>query len=428
MIADIRSRALETLGLPGEATTDEATAAFLGRVAQSNFVPATKDVAAVNSLASLALPNDGSDAGEALRDEVEEFARDYWSFTPTARTAAWLSLSSRSPDDPTAERLVSLQAGLELPGTPLPDPAEEIVASAAREFYVLQPRERAIRRNQWLLANADRHLELVSAATVLQKNAIGFAALEPVLFERLTTQFKARLFFEGAKDATLPSYAVTEPAPITYHSPTPDAPAPISYTSETPAHARGAARSGRRPTSTESSGSGDKAMGWVVIVLIIFAVRVFSALSGSNSNQPPKPAVVPQTPYAPYSSQGDPYKLGPPYNDPLANVRFTAKQIEEFKEYERAKARGETPPQPVGMTTWVLMNRPEAGAFVYRDLQKPSQQKTDDLEVIKPNSGRSFSSEEVEQFRVYESRSRKIGLEPPRYKEWVELKRPVPPE
>src|SRR5262245_18695075 len=115
MSTQVRSRAAEVLGVPGDAAADAVAAAFLAGLPAAGLVPPGSTVAALNTLADAALPADGQ---ADLRAEVEDFARRYWSLSPAGRSAAWQALINRCPDEPTAARLLSLRAELYVVTTP----------------------------------------------------------------------------------------------------------------------------------------------------------------------------------------------------------------------------------------------------------------------------------------------------------------------
>src|SRR5579871_6832784 len=107
MSVDTHSRAAKVLDIPVDATASDATSTFLARLPAADLAPSGEIVAALNTLAGLAVPSD-AEGRPALSKEVEEFAHRYWSLAPADRLAAWLTLSTRSPDDLTADWLLYL--------------------------------------------------------------------------------------------------------------------------------------------------------------------------------------------------------------------------------------------------------------------------------------------------------------------------------
>ena len=384
MSDDFRSRAAAMLKLPVDATAAEAANAFLAKLPDADFAPEPDSVAAFNSLAGLAVPND-ADATPTLREEVEEFARRYWSLAPAERMASWLTLSSRSPDDATAERLVSLQTGLELPGTPFPNAATEQVIAIVRELYALSPRERSIRRNRWLLFNAHRHNELVAIAAEIQKNQPAWANLEPVLMTRLTARFDARAFLDAATTTPQPERREETPEGLAYPS------LAKYYTTPAPE---------RKPAS-EASKTPDRAVIGILCFLLFLASKFFGVLGGCSHTSPPLPE-VPQ-------AQRD-------YSALLESRYYTREQVDKFRDYEQNKDTGKQ--APPYYTTWCLAGKPE-----------PFDQKSSGTSSAPINASSkqntihfAFDAKVVQGFKDYEAY--KSGFRPRNYRLWLELGRP----
>lgn len=377
MSADAHSRAAEMLGVPVEATAEAAINAFLAKLPVKDFVPEGTSAAALNAIAGLAIPTDADDTSLTLREEVEEFAQQYWSYAPADRLAKWQTLSSRALDDSTNNRLLGLKAGLELLKTPLSDSTGEQIIAIAQEIYVLPAREQAIRRNEWLLANAARHKELIVAAAAIQKNQPAFAALDPILFARLTSQFDARAFAAGAAASLLPERLGGPSDPIVYHpsAPKPAAPSPAA----------------REEESNDSNGK----LAWIVGIGLMVLLRVMvGALSHSDS----------PTPF--HSSIEKSYTMteGPKTRDasgldsrsvtaPDIKIHFTETQVMECLEYEKSD---KAIPMPRHYAAWVKAGRPKA--FV------------------------RFSAEEITRFQGY-ARNR-VGKAPRGFEDWIEAGQP----
>ncbi len=346
MSVDARSRAAEVLSVPVDTTAGAATRAFLAGLPTTDFVPSGESVAALNTLVGLAVPTDGDNASLTLREEVEEFARRYWSLAPEDRLAAWLALNARSPDDSTATRLLTLEAGLKLPGTPFPDSAAERIVAIARELYVLPPRERAIRRNEWLLANAAIHKESIAIAAGIRKNQSAFAALDPVLFARLSKQFDARVFANAATASPLPERSHSPSEPIVYHSPTPRLATPTPKHSESPE---------------------GKAIVWIVGALLVMVFHVAYSKTGSNSTTTPKPFSEPS--YSPDNRSILDSSSTSFVPSSGSKHYFTAAQVKECQEYEK---RAIIDPVPLHYPAWVLAGKPKAYENTYEKQPKGS--------------------------------------------------------
>jgi hypothetical protein len=331
MSTEARSRAAEVLGLPPDAPAEVATSAFLAGLPAAGFVPPGAAVAALNTLAGTALPADGE---SNLRAEVEEFAARFWSLEPAGRLAAWHALGNRSPDEAASARLLALQPGLGVTTTPQGDPLAEEVAVLARELFVLPPRQRAIRRNEWLLASAGRHRELTAAAAGLAQTEPALAALEPVLFARLSPQFDAAGFARSATAEPLPAPPgeprSTEGGFATHPAP----PAPASGGS------RADASSGR-----------SWPVGWVVVVAVVIVIRAVVALSGGSTSSSPTPTYhYPPPSTAPaFHPQKYPARRDPQFG-------FTPAEVDGFKRYN---PNSQQLPPPL-YWNWVMAGRPEA--------------------------------------------------------------------
>jgi hypothetical protein len=335
MSSAVRIRAAAALNVSADLTAGEATTAFLAGLTQTDFVPEGNSVAALNTLAGLAIPV-CSDSSPTLRDEVEEFAQRYWTMTPPDRLAIWLALSTRGPNDETAERLVTLQSGLEIPGSPLPNPEEERIAAIARLLYVLPPRERAIRRNVWLLANAVQHTELIEAADAIRKNHPTLVHLDSDLFERLGPRFNSGLFADTATTFPLPEAAYASPRPIIYPLPT---------------HSKPPTKASNKPASS------------VYVILVCMGVMLLLAFKfGSNTSSSydssTKPRQVPS--YQRYERETErTFKEMNRFSETWEShsvTVFTQSQVDAFEVYDRDRSTS----APPYYTDWVWAGKPKA--------------------------------------------------------------------
>lgn len=341
MSVDARSRAAELLKVPVEATAEKVTSAFLVELTNAAFVPSSKSVASVNTLLGMGLPVDAENR-LALSEEVEEFAERYWTLAPADRLAAWLALSTRSPDDLTANRLLTLQAGLDQAITPYVDSSVEKIAAITRELYVLPPRERAIRRNEWLLANSRRHRDLILSAAEIHENNPGLAALDPTLFARLTPAFNANLFAEAATASIFPEKPFSTPKPIEH-------PAPLLPASPASKYVL--------PKLMASARQLGSVAGRILIAIISVLIwKTLFPMGGNNSPNNP--------PYYPKSQLPDlSYKIPESYltpkksnGDSLSRMIFMPEEVEAFKAFDK----GNSKPMPNNYRVWVLMGKPEA--------------------------------------------------------------------
>jgi hypothetical protein len=346
MSSDARSSAAEVPSLPVGSKASASINAFLAELPNSNFVPKFNQVEALNSLLGLGLPVK-SECFPPLREEVEEFAKRYWALTPADRLAAWLTLSTRSPDDQTANRLVSLQAGLELPGTPLSDASLEKIAAIARELYVLPSRERAIRRNGWLLKNASRQAELLTFAARLHSHHPIYATLDPELFTRLSPHFHFRLFAEAATAATLPEkpYASTKP---------PAAP--------TPKPKRYMPKPKPLPSAERTSRKGDWIIKLVVSFMIVMAIQTFIELARS-------PSSTNQNQYYTPTNKSD-FRINE--SNFQERIYYTEKEVAEFRDHETRSKNGIRTDTPPKYYDWVSRGKPQAYEYLIKNPPKSS--------------------------------------------------------
>ena len=337
MTTPARERAAAVLGVPVAATAGEAAGAFLATLPRHEFVPPGDAVAAFNALADVSVPPDPdgeTEPGLSVAERVEDFARQFWSLAPAERAAEWMALS-RQARDAAASRLLALQPGLEVATHALSDPDAEEVAVLARELFLLPPRERAVRRNEWLLANASRHGELAQAVKPITRLRPDLVALDPQLFARLTGPFDANTFASAARAE--PLYGV-EPAE--------------TEITELPTPAIQAVRESRA-----RQGEGGWSGSWIFIFGMIMLVRACASVTGPDSNSP-NPVIIklPERKYEIPNTRFDSPKL-----DSAAPVVFTHEQVAKFVTYERNNMTGFT---PASYWDWVRSGRPGAGEAV----------------------------------------------------------------
>jgi hypothetical protein len=364
------------------------------------FVPAGDAVAALNTLAGLKLPCDAEEAVENLRLEIEQFARDYWSLEPAERLAEWRNLTQRAGDAANGERLADLQAGLKLTVNALPDQATDSVAALARELFVLPARERAIRRNGWLLRNASRHNELMAEAQAIQREQPKLAALEPLLFARLSAHFDAPAFARGAKASPIEARAEASLEPIVYAPPQAAAPTPS------------------KPERTRGS---DGLPAWQWIVLFSFAVQMLIHVSGrmlvsGSLNTPPSTPTKPLPPPSGDNAVWDrtiAKMVAEDRTKPGPIMWYTSHEVDQFVKYD-LNPSGPAPPLYV---EWVNNGKPKAFQNIKRN---PTQVSNGSPPANLPAKAR-FTPD---QMRLYEDYERKpAGPAPAGYAEWVEAGR-----
>ncbi|WP_439621922.1 hypothetical protein [Gemmata sp.] len=343
MSADLRTAAAAALGVPPDAPPAAAVGAFLVSLPGDEFVPSPERVAAVNALALAAAPVDpDTDLGPAAA--VGDFARRFWSLPPAERREEWAALGAGVPPGPLTERLAALRAGLDVTAEPVPDAAAEEVAGVARELFVLPPRARAVRRNEWLVANAPRHGELVRGAAALGHMAPASARLDPQLMRRLSPGFDAAGFAAAASEGTLESFAPRDPVEASRAWYADDGP------TEEMVRAASASRRAAAPAAAAGSGCGGP---WIAVVIVVTILRGLMSLS---SNRAPDPAPVTLPPGGSYRPAPPPeYKPRPGgTRTPSDGAFFTVTEIANYRSYEQLPRR-DPPPR---YDDWVRCGRP----------------------------------------------------------------------
>jgi hypothetical protein len=331
--AQARERAAGVLGLPPDARAADAAGAFLAALPRAEFVPGGDAVAALNVLARVSAPRDAdgeTEPGLTLADEVEDFARRFWSLAPAERLAEWVALGERAPDEAVTARLLALQPGLEVATHVLSDPDSEEVAVFARELFLLQPRGRAVRRNEWLLANAARHEELSRAADRIRKLRPDVVALDPHLFARLSAQFDAAAFASAANaeplgGAQLVEIRLAEPSSVE----------------------KRVAEAAKAPVQSAIGWGGS----WIFIVGLIMLVRMCAAVTRPDSDRP-NPSVRP--PEWKYPAPNPSFEQHPKQTVPFRVMRFTPSQVQSFEEFD-SRQKGIA---PAWYAEWVVAGRP----------------------------------------------------------------------
>lgn len=330
MTTDPRGRWAELLRAPADATAGTASSALLRLLPGDEFLPPAGEVAAVNALAGTAAPvGRDPDVEQLLRDEVESFAGNFWALAPADRRPAWAELSRRDAD---AVRLRELEPGLDVSAPLLADPAADELAALVRELFVLPPRERAIRRNMWLLEHAPDVEKWRAARAVVLRDAPALAALDPDLGAALDPGFHCAFafFVEGATAAPIAVAATTARV--------------------TPSRGQ---ETGVLPLPVKGS-KGGFTMGWVVVFGLFMAVKLL--LSFGRSDTTTGSQSVPRLPN--YSAPTpDPSRPGTP-----APRTFTGADVIAFEQYERAFDAGKRGDPPPGYAAWRLADRPRGAS------------------------------------------------------------------
>ncbi len=199
---DFHCWALARLGLQPDTTAEQARHAFLGRLADADFLPAPeaqtafwvlggRDPATFSPAAVVPFLQEQE---ETLRRDVARFAADFFQLPIAERLARWEALQQRAVASPLLRaRLGALQPGLrfEAPAFPEGDP-HGYLAERIQQLFVLRPSDRAARRRELLDEFAAEGSEWGKVARRLERSAPGLAALEPTLMARLTSGSRSR--------------------------------------------------------------------------------------------------------------------------------------------------------------------------------------------------------------------------------------------
>jgi hypothetical protein len=340
-MSEARARAAGALSLAEDSTAEDALSAFLRTLPASGFVPQGASVAALNALAGRAVPHDPEESGGiGLPDEVEEFARRFWTLEPAERSARWAALAEQPADARTSVRLAALKIAVGLDARTPADPVEAEIAALARDLFLLAPGARSVRRNEWLLKNVARHAELCRAAAALGERSPTTAELDAVLFARLKSEFAATEFLAAAAAQPLP-----DPPPGVHEEPI-----RFSFTERLPLAQ--ASPQYEQPAQRESRTAN---VGCLTLFAFFAFVRLIScAVSTSSSSSVPTWQYSPPRPYSPSVPSSTPSD-----SQPRVRKVFTAAEVERFKDYRPGS--GMTPPP--GYVEWLLAGKPDPPGY-----------------------------------------------------------------
>lgn len=354
MTADPRARWAELLSTRADAGPDAALSAFLRALPGDDFLPPPERAAAVNALGGASVPvGKDHDAEQLLRDEVAAFAKNYWALPPTERLTAWSDLSRRATDERTAGRLLALEPGLEVWADPLADPGAEELAALVRELFVLPPRARSIRRNEWLAARAsdgDLWPQVRAAFAELCRVAPDRAALDPQLGVALGAPFDRAALHAG------------HTAETNTHSRATDVAKRAALVGKMRDYKQ---RVALRKAEAEPSGSLVTRVNLWVVLVVPFVVFIGCLATqhrgyGGRPRPPEPPSYKPSPSFSPTPDVPlPPMPLGPP---PVfrQSFTFTRAQIIEYQDYHRNPIGS----KPVLFDIWVVVGKPtEPGTY-----------------------------------------------------------------
>ncbi|MBP3957953.1 hypothetical protein J8F10_22085 [Gemmata sp. G18] len=330
MTADPRSRWAEHLSVPVGAPTDVALAHFLRALPGDDFLPPPERAAAVNALTGSALPvGPDSTVEQMLRDEIELLADNYWRLEPAERLTTWAELSRRGA--PPA-RLRDLEPGLDVPTPSLTDPLAVELAALFRVLFLMPPRDRAIRRNTWLIENATNMGQWRAALKVVLRDAPSLVPLDAQLYAALGRAGDLTELVEGVTAAPRPrSSASVDVADF-------------------------AARV-RKRGQWKPDPRGELSVLPLLFLGILFSLFVVCVVTGRSDRKPDSEGVKLKVPpiripmYTPPTNLSLPLKPAP---------SFTPFEIADCERYEREKAAGRDTRPPAIYSVWESIGRPGA--------------------------------------------------------------------
>jgi hypothetical protein len=197
-LSTVRDAALRELRGRGAASTDDLPEAILQRLAANEpvtspllFFAVRAGDAPLSACAQrrIVLPL-AAQIEAVFQAEVEEFCRKFFELEPENRRARWSELRRKTSGSPAlTARLEELSQGLDVESWRMSDerPAVQRVAALVREFFVLPPLERAIKRREWLATQAAEAKRLRRAAGRLAESFPKIASLDPLTIQSLST-------------------------------------------------------------------------------------------------------------------------------------------------------------------------------------------------------------------------------------------------
>jgi len=190
------------LGLPAGAGPLEARAALLRRLPAVDFVPPPDWLRAYRALVPGPDPSDEESARAAdlaqeqhLRDEVEDFAAEFFDLTTEERQRRWQAFLARAEQYPAlTARLRHLAPGLTISTWSMED-SQPLVGRLARhlcEVFTLRPAARARKWQELRRTMQASRLDWQAAARRLQHKYPALAALAPELVDGLISESAGR--------------------------------------------------------------------------------------------------------------------------------------------------------------------------------------------------------------------------------------------
>jgi hypothetical protein len=280
--------------------------AVLRRLAREDYAPGDAPV-----------PWSAAAQAAAFAAAVGAFAAGFWDLPPAARRKQWADLKARTFGPAAAARLAELEPGLAVAPVPQPDAVAAAVAQLVKDLFVLPPAARAARRLAWLRADNRRDPGWAAAVRTVLRTDLPLARLEPRVFD---------WFSLNALPALIPADP-TIPVDLIDHLPPPE-------------YVRPAGAAEPSPPAAAAPGCGCGSW-WLAVVVVVAIIR-FLIATGDR-----RPAPAPQA--------------VPVFPAETAVPGFTAQQVRQFQDYERAlevrKQRPATAP-PYRYEQWVELGRP----------------------------------------------------------------------
>lgn len=200
--------AAETLGLNPQAAPAEIRAALLQRLPDEDFLPPSQWQSAL-PLVRGRMPADARTllpevVEKRLREEVEEFAAEFFSLAPVERRRRLEDLATSCAFlPPLSARLDRLRAGIDVPAVDSEetDPFVRELAGHIRALFVMRPTAAAAERRKLLLSWRDKLRSWEKAASSLRKKYPQLAALEQPFVRQLEGERKRQAILAKKKRA-----------------------------------------------------------------------------------------------------------------------------------------------------------------------------------------------------------------------------------
>jgi hypothetical protein len=343
MITERETQAAKVLEIDAGADTRAARNALLSHLESEDWRPAENRIAAWNYWAEHPLKLTKEAEFELRKHsaaELDAFVSKFWELEPETRREQWQLLWEQNRYGRNAVLLNRLQRGVAVGCTTKhPDRRVSELAAVLRELFLLPPRERSLRRNQWLdtIPNRSEWTEVVRTLRGIDPR---LPALDTVLVDWIERYGNVELKVQATASMRKP-----KGDSVDYNS------RMFASSSEV---LRRAADAGREQNgNSESFLKGFSAVGFVAVWIVIALLRACNSSTDTKSNYtPPRGPVV-----APYTG----FKLPEPFG---VKPRFTDAELLAFYDFVPNSGR----PMPPRYTTFMLTG----GADVLETLRQDS--------------------------------------------------------